>query len=330
MEINQFLEEFYSKDLKLSYSALKLMLYSPKMYASKYIYKDLPDWETPATRNGKLVHCVLLEIKNFSEKYIIGPDKLPAENILGIIKRCFAKRVDQTTLKDFKDSILEELKYMNLHQLLKTDAQRLDKVCTENANKYFEFLLEAEGKSVISQAEFDSAEQNANVVKNNARAREILGINVTEFDNIDVYTELALECPFATFDFEVILKGILDNITINHDQAIIYVNDFKNITSKDLKDFKNSVDEFKYNLQMKIYDILVQHNFRDLISKGYKILHHFVVLDKNSNCYCFPVSADTMEVWSRQLVQALDQFGWHYRNKSYNLPYEFEQNLVIL
>jgi hypothetical protein len=110
---------------------------------------------------------------------------------------------------------------------------------------------------------------------------------------------------------------------------MIYINDVKT-SSKELKDFPESVEYYNYWMQAAIYYTIITIKFLNLIDRGYEIKFHFVVIDKNYQVYPFPVSESTLQTWFGQFTSVLDKANWHYINKSYDLPYDFAIGKVVL
>jgi len=154
------------------------------------------------------------------------------------------------------------------------------------------------------------------------------------------YTELSRNgddrTELAQFDGAILdvnkaygLKGIIDNLVIDHDKKIIYVNDIKT-TSKDLKDFPETIEYYSYWLQAIIYMIIVNHLYGDLTGQGYQTKFHFVVIDRTFQSYAFPVSEETLNKWLDRFQDCIAKAEWHYKNRSYELPYDFAKGLVVL
>jgi hypothetical protein len=161
----------------------------------------------------------------------------------------------------------------------------------------------------------------------NNKVCDLLGCNVTEFENKEIFNEFSLDCGINDKNFR--LKGIIDNLVVNHEQKIVYINDIKT-TSKDLKDFPDSVEFYSYWMQAAIYTTLVTVNYMNLINAGYQIKFHFVVIDKMYNTYAFPVSENTLNNWFTRLADVLEKAEWHYKNKNFTLPYDFATERITL
>jgi hypothetical protein len=207
--------------------------------------------------------------------------------------------------------------------------QRIEKIINKETINYWTFLVNSLNKTIIDQETYDYCLKAVNIIKNTPEFSELMGLNVTEFDNIEVFNEIEIREKLINHPFG--LKGILDNLVINHDNKTICINDLKT-TSKELKDFPESIQYYSYWLQAVMYCILVSLKHGDLIEKqGYKLKFNFIVLDKNLLAYSFPVSEETLKLWFDKFKEeALDPTVYHYTNKKYYLPYKFCTKKVII
>jgi hypothetical protein len=228
---------------------------------------------------------------------------------------------------EFSDAVLDVLKDINLHQSLKTDQQRIDKMYTAEAMNYWEFLKAKGNKTLIDQETYDFCKTGVDLIKMNPEICDLIGCKITDFSNKEVFNELFVNAQMNNKPFGV--KGIIDNLVIDHDKKIIYINDIKT-TSKDLKDFPSSIEFYNYSLQAAMYCSLIGIKFINLIDRGYELKFHFVVIDRSYQVYAFPVSENTLNNWLSALMTGLEKAEWHYINKNYDLPYDFALRKVIL
>ena len=182
-------------------------------------------------------------------------------------------------------------------------------------------------KTIIDQASYEFCLTAVDLIKTNNQVCTLLGCNITEFDNKEVFNEIPLNCKINSKPFGI--KGIIDNLVFDHDKKIIYINDVKT-TSKDLKDFPETVEFYSYWMQAAIYGTMVGVKFIDLIDAGYVMKFHFIVIDRSFNAYPFLVSDNTMNSWFTKFMDVLEKASWHYQNRDYTLPYEFAVGNVIL
>lgn len=328
-------EDFYSKKFYFSYSSLNKLLWNPVVFHQLYVMGIKEERVDQHLVQGKIIHALLLEEDKFNDQFIVSPGKLPGDGVKAVVDRVFAHYLEisangdlRTELEHFDGAILDVMKDMNYFQALKTDQQRLDKIVVPEAVNYWSFLKTKGNKTLIDQDTLDFCESAVELVKSDKNLCKLIGCNISDFDNIEVYNELFLQAEATTKPFGI--KGIIDNLVINHDEKVIYINDVKT-TSKELKDFPETIEFYSYWLQAIIYCSLVANQFKDKIElDGYEFKFHFVVIDKMFQTYAFPVSDNTLKSWLNRLNQAMDKAEWHYVNKRYDLPYEFATGSVSL
>ena len=323
---------FYDKKFSFSYSSLSKLLWNPVAFYHIYVLGLREERITPSLLNGKVIHALLLSIDVFNEMFIISPDSLPTGNTKTVIDRVFNHSLEiadgREKLEDFENAIIDVLSDMNLHQSLKTDKQRIEKIITTQSINYWEFLKKKGNKELIDQDTYNYCNNAAKQVKDDEKLVKLLGFNVTQFDNIEVYNEYYVEHNMTSFPFG--LKGIIDNLVINHDERVIYINDIKT-SSKDLVNFTESIEYYSYWMQAAIYTVICYLKYSDLIAvKNYSVKFHFIVIDQNFLTYAFPVSNATIEKWIDQLTEKLKIAEYHYTNKKYELPYLFCTGKMIL
>jgi len=326
--------EFYSRKFYFSYSSLNKLLWSPAVFHSLYVLGLKEEKQDSHLVQGKLVHGLLLEPEKFEQNFIVSPDNLPTGNAKIVVDRVFAHHQElvkngdtREMLEDFEGAILDVMKDMNYHQTLKTDNQSLDKLITAENRNYWAFLKNKGTKTLIDQQSYDFCNNAVEMIKTNKDICTLLGCNLSEFENKEVFNELELKMDIPNKIFG--LKGIVDNLVIDHDKKILYINDVKT-TSKDLKDFPETVEFYSYWMQAVIYSTLVSIHFSNLREAGYELKFHFVVIDKMFQTYSFPVKETTLASWLDRLTETLKKAEWHYDNKSYDLPYDFANSLVTL
>lgn len=323
-------QNFYNKPFCFSYSGLNKLLYSPRAFYTHYILNQKEDRTDQHLIDGSLLHCLLLEEDKFDEKFILSPLALPGESTKKVIDKVFIRSYIggnlTLPLSELSFDILEVLKEINLHQALKTDQQRIDKILNEESSSYYDFLLNKGNKSVIDTETLERIKLSVEEVRSNKSISDLLGIgSPNSFSEVLVQIDPGNLIGPLPYTFGI--RGAVDNIRIDHDNRIIYINDLKT-SGKLLQDFNETVDYYKYWLQAAIYVQLVQAKYPELI--GYKINFHFIVIDKMMQCYAFPVSNDTLSKWIMQMWDVLEAAHYHYTSKEYDLPYNFKKGVITL
>lgn len=327
-------KEFYNKKMYFSYSSLNKLTWNPQVFYQMYVLGMKEERVESHLVQGKIIHALLLEEDKFNDLFIVSPTSLPTGNLRTVVDRVFnhykelSRNGDpREKLEEFDKAILDVLVDMNYHQSLKTDQQRLDKILTPEAFNYWAFLQMKQDKIIIDADTLKFCQSAVEIIKTNQHVCNLIGMNITEFDNKQVINESYIELDLAKKDYG--LKGIIDNIVIDHDNKVIYINDIKT-TSKDLKDFSESIEYYSYWMQAVIYMTLVSKELDNLVESGYTARFHFVVIDRAFQSYAFPVTEKTMNSWLDRFNAILEKAEWHYHNKNYELPYEFAQGLVVL
>jgi len=331
--LNEELERFYSDKFYFSYSSINKLLYSPRAFYNHYILKQKEDSTDAHLIVGKTLHCLLLEPDNFDDYFVMLPGKIPTESNKVIIDNIFQKHYlpmnnNSLTLEDFPQDLLNQLLVNNLYQSLKTDAQRLEKIITDNNKEYFEFLKTKESKTVIDTAIKAQVDVSIEVLRSNSTVMSLLQLD-NNAPGITVFNELKLQTNSVNFPFGY--KGILDNVVIDENSKTIFINDLKT-TNKSIQDFPNAVDYYRYDIQAVIYNLLIYDEFikNKQNPEEWKIIFTFIVIDKYNLVYPFQVSEQTLANWEANFYDVIQKINYHYRHRDYNLPYELAVGNVKL
>ena len=325
------LDNFYKKEFNFSYSSINKLLFSPRMFYNHYVLKQKEDSTDSHLVIGRVLHCLLLEPENFDNQFAVMTSKIPSENNKKIIDNIFRNYLvnqnNTLTLEDYSKDILTHLLTINLHQSLKTDQQRLDKILTDENNEYFEFLKLSLGKTVIDQTILDNCKMSLDVIKANDDVRALLQLDkIQEDDEIEVYNELIVSMSDKNLPFG--FKGVLDNVVVDHNSKTIFINDLKT-SGKSIQDFPESVDYYKYWIQGVIYVMLASEKFlKD--KQDWNVQLTFIVIDKYNQVYPYQVSSESLNKWKIDFEKIVTQIRWHYDNKQYDLPYDLALGNVKL
>jgi len=320
------LEKFYKQKFYFSYSGLNKLLYSPAAFYNHYVLNQREDSKDAHLIGGSVLHCLLFEPEKYDEKFMSMPGKLPTDSQKKIIDNIFKIHCsignNSLLLEDYSQDILILLLAANLYQTLKTDAQRLEKILTEENKEYFEFLKASLDRIVVDQPTLDGCKAQVEILKTNKDVRALLALDKSEEDDhIEVYNELQIVMDHEQLPFG--LHGFLDNVVVDREAKIIFVNDLKT-TGKSIQDFPEAVEYYKYWIQAVIYLVLAAEKFlKDVPDRNeWKIQVTFIVIDKYNLVYPFQVSEESMSQWRKDFRDVLNIAKWHYENKRYDLPYD--------
>jgi hypothetical protein len=312
-------DRFYENKFYFSYSGLNKLLYSPSIFYKHYILNQQEDRTDTHLVEGRLLHCLLLDAESFDKQFVLASGSIPTGQTKQVIDRVFRSAVEQRrtteSMSSFQGEILDILKDINLHQRLKTDEQRIEKILTDDAISYFEFLKNRSGKDVIDEDMYTRAKASVEVIRSNQMAMDTLS-----GDNVE--SEVMLNCSIGDYPFGV--KGIVDRI-IEKDSKIT-ICDLKT-TNKTISDFADTVEYYNYWMQAAIYTELVAC-IRQIDPS--EISFSFLVIDKYQQVYVFDVEKNTMLLWREKLKGKLEVAKYHYENRYYALPHEFATGKITL
>jgi hypothetical protein len=324
--LNSDLTRFYNEKFYFSYSGINKLLQSPRWFYNHYILNQKEDSTDAHLIAGRALHCLLLEPDKFDDQFVMLPGKIPTDSNKIILEHIFYHNYlplqnETLTLEDFPTDILNQLLVNNLYQSLKTDAQRLDKILTDNNKEYFTFLKIKESKTVIDASVKSKAEESLISLKADDRVMGLLQLGHDNSNGVTVYNEVALKTDLIDFKFG--LKGFADSIVVDENTKTIFISDLKT-TNKSIQSFPSTLEFYRYDVQAAIYCIM---GFNNLIKERsdaseWKIVFTFIVIDKYNQVYPFQVSDETLNVWMENFSGLLNVLNYHYENRDYTLPYE--------
>lgn len=323
-------EEFFNKDFMMSFSGLSKLLYSPDLFYRHYILNQRDDQRTVNMLEGSLLHCLLLNPEEFDNEFVIATDSVPSDSIKQVLNHCLELyKIDmdespesaRMVLNEYSNDILEALESINLYQSLKNDEGRLKKVLTEKNEEYWEHLIAAEGKDVISPDMYDHIKEAVEKIKTNPTVMEKMGFFADSMNGITTENELTLVTDKGSGSFGI--RGIIDNLVFDPEKKEIRINDLKT-TSKSIGVFRDSIEFWNYWLQAAIYYNLVKAIYMcDSKYDGWTITFRFVVVDSYCQTGCIKISDDTMNEWVSRTETVLAKANYHFKVKDFKLPYEF-------
>lgn len=296
-------------------------MFVPNSFYKHYILGEREDRLDSHLIEGRALHCLLLEQEKFDDLFVVSPTSLPGDNAKKVIDKAHALSCqdgcEALPLSSHEEVILDILREINLHQSLKTDQQRVEKMLTAENISYYEFLKSKGSKTVIDQETYDKLRGYVEIILSNQSVTSLL-----QLGSPNSWSEVPLE---AETKYTFGLKGIIDNYVYDPETKVVTINDFKT-TGKSVSDFKETVDYYKYWMQAAMYYKLIEANFKGLS----EIRFNFIVIDKYQQVFAFPVCAATLHSWVWNLDEILMKANYHYTNRRYDLPYEFLANNVTL
>jgi hypothetical protein len=329
-------EEFFSKPFYLSYSGLSKLLHSPTLFYRHYILNQR-DPDDDKTLEGRLIHQLLLQPEKFDDHFVLasndvigGKGKILLDILFEQQSYTFASDENYVPVKQSLENLMNEvlaiMQDIDYQQIIKDPTVRFNKILNSKAVEYWDFLWNSRGKQLVSPEIMINATALVEKIKAMGNISLLMG-NIFDktFSDITNMNELHL---VADLNEQFGIHGIIDNLVIDHENKVIRINDIKT-TGKDITKFTESIEYYNYYLQAAIYTLLVQ---KTMLPEGYKTEFRFIVIDNYGQIAPIKVSDETMSLYTERLLESIDIAQWHFKNRTFDLPYAFEicnKELVI-
>lgn len=328
-------DEFFSQPFMMSYSGLNKLLFSPVLFHQHYILKQRDDVVDKPMVEGKLLHCLLLNPEEFQNEFVLMSSDMPSDGPRKVLDKLYECMKNEgktyTTYEDLspettefvQNYILDILKEQNLYQSLKTDEQRIAKIMLIPKNlKYLDYKFQAERKTVVDQDMYDFAKSTVDTIKSRSDLMKVMGFDQDTFiTDVKQHNELDLVClEFDDYFFGI--RGIIDNLVVDHNNKVIRVNDLKK-SSKSIGQFEESIEYYNYWMQAALYRLLVNHIKETTFGVDYPVEFRFIVVDSYMQIAPIRISEETMEAWTLKLNDELDKANYHFKEREFSLPYKF-------
>ncbi len=274
----------------LSNSSLSIFNYDPSYYHKVYITKEIQEKkESTSLMMGSLIHCMLLEPEEVLNRYVISklsPEEKPSGMMLDFINALLKYEVH--------DDLSMEAAYVQSGYKISKDKviENFNKSTTSQA--YFKEQLEAKGKTLVLQAEFDQACKAAEVAKDNSQWKTILG----DFEWTTHY-ELEILWNFK----DVSCKSKLDKLKIRRDGDTLFVKyfDYKTDSQKPAHKYLETFLYWKTYRQMAFYYEAI-HSY---IAEQYPDVKNVIV-----SMYLVPIDIVRMKSLIYLVDKTYLQLGW--------------------
>ena len=234
------------------------------------------------------------------------------------------------SLNDFQETLLEILKDKNLYQSMKVPTQ-LSKMINDVTEEYWEFQKKSEGKIIIDHETYDFAKSVVEKITTNPVVMETMGFFGDEMNGITSKNEMGLSIEPEDTKYTFGFTGFIDNLVFDKQNKIIRINDLKK-TGKMISNFAVTIEYFNYWAQAVMYKKLVEHCIMDNPEyKDYTTEFRFIVVDSQMQIAPIKVSEETMKTWTERFDKTLEEADYHFKQKNFELPYEFliNKELVI-
>lgn len=266
----------------ISQSAIKdFQFKSPKKWKEVWIDKQLdPSKNDDNFTMGSLIDTILFTPEELDKRFYIGEERLPSKAIASIIKMYYntliaTNKMYEEVNKEIPEPIaLLDISMNHISMLVEQANQYCykdgdDEKCgwntqwkdetrvknlVEKGSDYFDSLVKAGGRKVISNEMNLEALRLVEVLRSDSEVRDYFVEN--EDNKLLFQLEIYINYPLLETDKELPLKGALDIVRFNHKDKTVQIADFK--SSYSAFGFINSIKQFGYCDQLSYYDFLLR------------------------------------------------------------------------
>lgn len=255
-----------------SYSSVKVFIDDRKKYYKKFILKEVvKEEETPETRFGSLVDCLLFTPEEYEERYCLSLSTLPTGQYGKLVSELW--RVTLNSINDAGevtrsvDSMFEDaynaVKFNKDGEIVDFKRDSLEaakaKFLGSDLEAHYRQLRESYGKTIIELSELENAQKVVIELKSNPVTREVINLK-TDDGRFIVYHQFAIigemknpafitkENPEGVFP----LKCLIDKLIIDHKKKMIYIYDLKTAWDNE-NQFQYNYFKYKYYIQLGVY-----------------------------------------------------------------------------
>lgn len=229
-------EKEYRAHPAMNYSKLKYFVTKPLLaYKKKYV-DNLPDEEeNSGMKNGTLLDIRLLgNEEDFNSRFFVAdiPDP-PKPQYLRFCEHLISLDEDE----GFGDRCLKAYELAGISTPL--FPKFMDNFKDNGTEDYYNFMLEAKGKTVITFSDLEGIDFAANTLR-------------TDENTKDIFTGDGINQLPIVYEYEgVAFKILVDRIKVDHDKKIIRPFDLKSCYSPE--DFEYHYLKMRYDIQNAIY-----------------------------------------------------------------------------
>lgn len=331
-KLEKLLNDEEEIDLKLSYSRISdFDRNGPKAL----VKRSDPDGD--GLKFGSLTDILLLDkitgSNYFKQKYYLYDGNKPGAT-LGILCDIILDSYDK--LPD-KETILKIIKNNNFWSRTKDDVKLVAEFDKEEFWEYLTTKFNVKDRIVVAYSDYEDAISCVNLLINHKHTYKLFNHNIEGVKN---YYQFPFEFKYKGF----ILRGVIDKLTIDDKNKIVYIEDIKTGSSKAIE-FTKSFLKYRYDFQEAVYmlafdDICNKLNLKNynlapfkfiFIGRHEKIPHVFEISTKWHNAALKGFKTKSGYSY-KGLDENLELIYYHWKHKLYEYSkevYENNGNLIL-
>lgn len=312
-ELDNALSDNEKVDLNLSYSRVSdFDRNGPKALLDKL------GSDSQALKMGALVDDLLFDKQKFNEKYYVSDFNEPTASLGVLCKIVLNNFVEIPPLS----TIAKLVEINDLWSNIKDTTKKVAKYHNDEFWGYLNDKFKSVNKIVVTKDEYDKSLEVVQILLNHDFSKKLFDPNLQH-----IYQH-----KFRIKIKQFFFRGILDIITIDHSNKIVYFKDLKTGGGPS-EEFSSSFVKWRYYLQEAVYTLAFDEICKELKLVDYTLApFEFVYIGLKER---IPVSYVVTPSWHKAalngfktssgykykgLYELIDEIYFHWKNKVYDLP----------
>lgn len=321
--LDKLLDNEETIDLTLSYSKISdFDRNGPKALITK------TEVNNDGVKHGSLVDDLLTDILTgstiYKDKYYIYDGEKPSAT-LGTLCDIILKNYEK--LPD-KNTVLKIVKHNAFWSSTKDETKLIPKFDIPEFWDYLNVMYNVKDKKIITTSEHVNAKEAVNILLTHDYSKHLYN------NDNETYYQLPFEIEYRSFK----IRGILDRLSIDHKNKIVYMDDLKTGANKGEMFLKSFID-YRYYYQGAIYRMSFDYFCKMFNLKDYTLApFKFIYLGKTEK---IPFIFEFTNKWNEAAINGfttksgykysgldenLDKIYFHWKNKIYDFSQEIYEN----
>lgn len=236
--------------------------------------------DTPALTFGSAVDTMLTDgVDAFNERFAVCEFPNISDNLKQIAKALHRKFKDEyRKLSAIPEQEIDNMATVFNYYANAKYAEYRVKQIKENCDEYYSLLTLAEGKTVLSQDDYNDVIKCLDELKSNPATKPYFWVNPFDTDVEKVF-QLKFKAEWNGHS----VRCMFDELWVDHKRKIIIPIDLKT-TGHPEDEFKSSFAQWRYDIQAKLYTYILYQNIKkDEYFKDFRILeYNFIVINRRT------------------------------------------------
>jgi PD-(D/E)XK nuclease superfamily protein len=317
-KLDKLLEDKEEIDLTLSYSRVSdFDRNGPKALVQRV------ELDSQGIKMGSIIDDLKFSKDKFNDIYYVSDFDEPGAS-LGVLCKIIISNYRE--IPDVEE-VLNIIERNGLWKSVKQREKVLEKFNTDEFWGYLKDKYQGGSRTVITSEEMSKAEDIVEVLSNHNHSKNLFS------DELEHHYQYSFVTMIGKFQF----KGILDILSIDHTNKIVYMKDLKTGAAS-ASEFQISLVKYRYYLQAAVYRLGFEAICKQLGLKGYELApFEFVYIGLKERV---PVTFIVSDKWNeaalngfmiggyqyKGLYELIDDIYFHWKNKVYDLSREVYEN----